>query len=86
MEAPLVLPRAVMVMGAMRYSSVVMTRSRSVTNDSYIDDANPYRPLLDKIAGFRAAPIPVGETATSLLAARKAAPEDAPFLTASLDW
>ena len=75
----------------------------------YIDDANPYRPLLDKIAGFRAAPIPVeevadavaetvdqgskaafripvGETATSLLAARKAAPEDTPFLTASLDW
>jgi NADP-dependent 3-hydroxy acid dehydrogenase YdfG len=75
----------------------------------YIDDANPYRPLLDKIAGFRAAPIPVeevadavaetvdqggraafripvGETATRLLAARKAAPEDAPFLTASLDW
>jgi NAD(P)-dependent dehydrogenase (short-subunit alcohol dehydrogenase family) len=75
----------------------------------YIDDANPYRPLLDKIAGFRAAPIPVeevadavaetvdqgskaafripvGETATSLLAARKAAPEDTPFLTAALDW
>ena len=75
----------------------------------YLDDANPYRPLLDKIAGFRAAPIPVeevadavaetvdqgskaalripvGDTATRLLAARKAAPEDAPFLTASLDW
>ena len=75
----------------------------------YIDDANPYRPLLDKIAGFRAAPIPVeevadavaetvdqateapfripvGESAKSLLAARKAAPEDSPFLTASLDW
>jgi NAD(P)-dependent dehydrogenase (short-subunit alcohol dehydrogenase family) len=75
----------------------------------YIDDANPYRPLLDKIAAFRAAPIsveevaeavaetvdqgskavfriPVGEAATKILAARKAAPEDAPFLAASLDW
>jgi NADP-dependent 3-hydroxy acid dehydrogenase YdfG len=75
----------------------------------YIDDSNPYRPLLDKIAAFRAAPItvgevadavsetvdqggkaafriPVGETATSILAARKVAPENAPFLAASLDW
>jgi NAD(P)-dependent dehydrogenase (short-subunit alcohol dehydrogenase family) len=75
----------------------------------YLDDANPYRPLLDKIGVFRAAPItveevadavaetvdqaaeapfriPIGESAKSLLAARKAAPEDAPFLTASLDW
>jgi NAD(P)-dependent dehydrogenase (short-subunit alcohol dehydrogenase family) len=75
----------------------------------YIDDSNPYRPLLDKIAAFRAAPItvgevadavsetvdqggkaafriPVGETATSILAARKVAPENTPFLAASLDW
>jgi short-subunit dehydrogenase len=75
----------------------------------YLDDANPYRPLLDKIGAFRAAPItveevadavaatvgqgagaafriPVGDTAKSLLAARKAAPDDAPFLAASLDW
>jgi NAD(P)-dependent dehydrogenase (short-subunit alcohol dehydrogenase family) len=75
----------------------------------YIDDTNPYRPLLDKTAGLRAAPItveevadavaetvdqagkaafriPVGETAKSLLAARKAAPEDTPFLAAPLDW
>jgi NAD(P)-dependent dehydrogenase (short-subunit alcohol dehydrogenase family) len=75
----------------------------------YLDDANPYRPLLDKIGGFRSAPItveevadavaetvdqadkapfriPVGETAKRVLAARKAAPEDAPFLAASLDW
>jgi NAD(P)-dependent dehydrogenase (short-subunit alcohol dehydrogenase family) len=75
----------------------------------YLDDANPYRPLLDKIGAFRAAPItvgevadavaetvdqagrapfriPVGQAAKSLLAARKAAPEDAPFLAAPLDW
>jgi NADP-dependent 3-hydroxy acid dehydrogenase YdfG len=75
----------------------------------YIDDSNPYRPLLDKIAAFRAAPItvgevadavsetvdqggkaafriPVGEAATSILAARKVAPENAPFLAAPLDW
>jgi NAD(P)-dependent dehydrogenase (short-subunit alcohol dehydrogenase family) len=75
----------------------------------YLDDANPYRPLLEKIAGFRAAPItveevadavtgtvdlagkaafriPVGEPATTVLSARKAAPEDVPFLAASLDW
>jgi NAD(P)-dependent dehydrogenase (short-subunit alcohol dehydrogenase family) len=75
----------------------------------YLDEANPYRPLLDKIGAFRSAPItveevaaavagtvdqgraapfriPVGDTATSVLAARKAAPEDAPFLAAALDW
>lgn len=75
----------------------------------YLDDANPYRPLLDKIGAFRAAPItveevadavadtvdqaagaafriPVGETAKSLLTARKAASDDVPFLAASLDW
>jgi NADP-dependent 3-hydroxy acid dehydrogenase YdfG len=75
----------------------------------YLDDANPYRPLLDKIGGFRSAPItveevagavaatveqgsaapfrsPVGEPAEIVLAARKAAPEDAPFLAAPLDW
>ena len=65
--------------------------------------------LLDKIGGFRSAPItveevagavaatveqgsaarfrsPVGEPAETVLAARKAAPEDAPFLAAPLDW
>jgi NAD(P)-dependent dehydrogenase (short-subunit alcohol dehydrogenase family) len=75
----------------------------------YLDDTNPYRPLLEKIAAFRTAPItveevadavaktvdqagkaafriPVGETAKSLLAARKASPEDTPFLVGSLDW
>ena len=29
---------------------------------------------------------PVGEPATTVLAARKAAPEDVPFLAAELDW
>lgn len=75
----------------------------------YLDEANPYRPLLDKIGVFRAAPIPVedvadaiaetvdqaakaafripvGDAATSVLAARKAAPEDTAFLPAALDW
>jgi NADP-dependent 3-hydroxy acid dehydrogenase YdfG len=74
----------------------------------FLDDANPYRPLLDQVQGFRSAPvtveevagavalaledthaplrIPVGGPATSVLAARKAAPEDAPFLAAPLDW
>jgi short-subunit dehydrogenase len=75
----------------------------------YVDDENSYRPLLGKIARFRAAPIsvepvadavadtvdqagkaafriPIGEAAERLLAARKAAPEAAPFLTAALDW
>ena len=75
----------------------------------YLDDDNPSRPLLDKIGGFRAAPItseevadavvqtvaedgkapfriPVGESARTMLAARKAAPEDAPFVAAPLDW
>ena len=75
----------------------------------YLDDANPYRPLLGQDRGFRAAPItveevadavaetvdqagkaafriPIGEIGQSGLAARKAAPEDTPFLTASLDW
>jgi short-subunit dehydrogenase len=77
----------------------------------YLDDANPYRPLLDKIGGFRAEPItteevagagavaatvdqggqapfriPVGAPAEAVLAARKAAPGDAPFLAAPLGW
>jgi len=75
----------------------------------YLDDANPYRPLLEKIGAFRAAPIsveevaqavadtvdhgakapfriPVGAAAERVLTARKAAPEDTPFLPAALDW
>jgi NADP-dependent 3-hydroxy acid dehydrogenase YdfG len=74
----------------------------------FLDDTNPYRPLLDQVRGFRSAPvtveevagavaaaledshaplrIPVGGPATSVLAARKAAPDDAPFLAAPLDW
>jgi NAD(P)-dependent dehydrogenase (short-subunit alcohol dehydrogenase family) len=75
---------------------------------SFLDDANPYRPLLDQLAGFRADPVtveevataalsaledpdapfrsPVGAPATSILAARKAAPEADPFVAAALDW
>src|ERR1700761_4322612 len=75
----------------------------------YLDEANPYQPLLGKIGAFRSAPItveemaaavaetvnqggrapfriPVGDPARSVLAARKAAPEEAPFLAADLDW
>jgi short-subunit dehydrogenase len=74
----------------------------------FLDDGNPYRPLLDQMHGFRSDPvtvqevagavalaledihpplrIPVGAPATSLLAARKAAPENVPFLAAPLDW
>jgi len=75
----------------------------------YLDEANPYQPLLEKIGVLRSAPItveevaaavattvdqgpvaafriPVGDSATRVLAARKAAPEDAPFLPAGLDW
>jgi NADP-dependent 3-hydroxy acid dehydrogenase YdfG len=75
----------------------------------YLDDTNPYRPLLDKLGAFRSDPItteevadavaatvdqgahapfriPVGAPAEAVLAARKAAPEDAPFVAASLDW
>jgi NADP-dependent 3-hydroxy acid dehydrogenase YdfG len=75
----------------------------------YLDDANPYRPLLDKLGAVRADPItteevaaavaatvdqgahapfriPVGAPAEAVLAARKAAPEDAPFVAAPLDW
>jgi NADP-dependent 3-hydroxy acid dehydrogenase YdfG len=74
----------------------------------FLDDGNPYRPLLDQMQGFRSDPvtvqevagavasavedihpplrIPVGAPATSLLAARKAAPEDVPFLAGPLDW
>jgi NAD(P)-dependent dehydrogenase (short-subunit alcohol dehydrogenase family) len=75
---------------------------------SFLDDSNPYRPLLDQLGGFRSDPIsvdevaksaadaiddpespfrvPVGGPATSILAARKAAPEDRPFVAAPLDW
>jgi NAD(P)-dependent dehydrogenase (short-subunit alcohol dehydrogenase family) len=75
---------------------------------SFLDDSNPYRPLLDQLGGFRSNPvsveevakaialaiedadsafrIPVGDPATSILAARKAAPEDEPFVAAPLDW
>jgi NADP-dependent 3-hydroxy acid dehydrogenase YdfG len=74
----------------------------------FLDDGNPYRPLLDQLQGFRLDPvtveevagavavavedihaplrIPVGAPAASLLAARKAAREDVPFLAAPLDW
>ena len=74
----------------------------------FLDEDNPYRPLLDQMRGFRSAPVspeevavavaaaledprsplrtPVGGPATSVLAARKAAPEDVPFLAAPLDW
>jgi NAD(P)-dependent dehydrogenase (short-subunit alcohol dehydrogenase family) len=74
----------------------------------FLDDSNPYRPLLDQMQGFRSDPvtvqevaaavaggledihaplrIPVGVPAASVLAARKAAPEDVPFLAAPLDW
>jgi NADP-dependent 3-hydroxy acid dehydrogenase YdfG len=74
----------------------------------FLDDDNPYRPLLDQLKGFRSDPvtvqevatavaltleaahaplrIPVGAAATSILAARKAAPEDEPFLAAPLNW
>lgn len=75
---------------------------------AFLDDDNPYRPLLDQLQGFRLGPvtvqqvavavasaledshsplrIPVGAPAASVLAARKAAPEDVPFLAAPLDW
>ncbi|MFE0629446.1 SDR family NAD(P)-dependent oxidoreductase [Streptomyces sp. NPDC058864] len=75
----------------------------------HLDDSSPYRPLLDKLGPFRAAPvsvqevadvvaatiaegdkapfrIPVGEGAKTILSARKAAPDDTPFLAAPLDW
>jgi NAD(P)-dependent dehydrogenase (short-subunit alcohol dehydrogenase family) len=74
----------------------------------FLDDSNPYRPLLDQLQGFRSDPvtveevaeavasaleasssplrIPVGVSAAGVLAARKAAPEDVPFLAAPLDW
>jgi NAD(P)-dependent dehydrogenase (short-subunit alcohol dehydrogenase family) len=74
----------------------------------FLDDSNPYRPLLDQLQAFRSAPvtveevaravasaledtrsplrIPVGVPASSVLTARKAAPEDVPFLAAPLDW
>jgi NAD(P)-dependent dehydrogenase (short-subunit alcohol dehydrogenase family) len=74
----------------------------------FLDESNPYRPLLEQVQGFRSTPvtveevaravalaveeshsplrIPVGAPATSVLAARKAAPEDVPFLAAPLDW
>jgi NADP-dependent 3-hydroxy acid dehydrogenase YdfG len=75
---------------------------------AFLDDDNPYRPLLDQLSGFRAAPVtveevaraaadaverphsrfrvPVGEPATRILAARKASPEDEPFVSAPLNW
>jgi NAD(P)-dependent dehydrogenase (short-subunit alcohol dehydrogenase family) len=74
----------------------------------FLDEADPYRPLLDQMPAFRSAPvsvqevagavalslreehpalrIPVGAPAAAALAARKAAPEDEPFLAAPLDW
>jgi NAD(P)-dependent dehydrogenase (short-subunit alcohol dehydrogenase family) len=75
---------------------------------AFLDEDNPYRPLLDQVKGFRTDPvtvqevahavalvlkdgdsplrIPVGAAATGMLAARKASPEDEPFLAAPLDW
>jgi NAD(P)-dependent dehydrogenase (short-subunit alcohol dehydrogenase family) len=74
----------------------------------FLDDANPYRPLLDQVRRFRSDPvtveemakevalavedahaplrIPVGAAATNVLAARKVAREDVPFVAAPLDW
>jgi NAD(P)-dependent dehydrogenase (short-subunit alcohol dehydrogenase family) len=74
----------------------------------HLDEANPYRPLLEQLPGFRGDPIgvaevadaiasavdepnarlrtPIGATATAQLIARKAAPEDAPFVAAPLTW
>lgn len=75
----------------------------------HLDDSNPYRPLLDRLGPFRAAPvtvqdvadvvtavigegakapfrIPVGESAKTILRARKAATDATPFLAAPLDW
>jgi NAD(P)-dependent dehydrogenase (short-subunit alcohol dehydrogenase family) len=74
----------------------------------FLEDGNPYHPLLGQLQGFRSDPvtveevaeavtsvledtdaplrIPVGAPATRLLAERKAAPEDVPFLAAPLDW
>lgn len=75
---------------------------------AFLDEDNPYRPLLDQLKGFRSDPvtvqevadavavaledphaplrIPVGAAAATVLAARKAAPEDVPFLAAPLAW
>lgn len=74
----------------------------------FLDDASPYRPLLDQMPAFRSMPvsveevadavarsldedrlplrIPVGAPAIAMLAARKSAPEDEPFLAAPIDW
>jgi NAD(P)-dependent dehydrogenase (short-subunit alcohol dehydrogenase family) len=74
----------------------------------FLDERNPYHPLLDQMQGFRSVPvtveevaqavastledtnpplrIPVGAPAADVLAARKAAPEDWPFVAAPLDW
>lgn len=75
----------------------------------YLDDSNPYRPLLDRLGPFRAKPvsvqevadvvtatiaeggaapfrIPVGDSAKTVLSARKAASDQRPFLAAHLDW
>ncbi len=44
--------------------------------------------MVETVAEGSKAPfrIPVGETAKNVLAARKSAPEDTPFLAAALDW
>ncbi len=76
---------------------------------TFLDETNPYRPLLDQLGAFRPDPIsveevagavaetiaqgrsapfrsPVGEPAARALRARKAAPEETPFLPAPLRW
>jgi hypothetical protein len=74
----------------------------------FLDENDPYFPMLEQLAGFRTAPvtveelakvvadaleasevpfrIPVGEAAIAQLEARKAAPEDEPFVAAPLNW
>ncbi len=74
----------------------------------FLDQNDPYFPMLEQLAGFRTAPvtveefatvvadaiestdvpfrIPVGEAAIAQLQARKAAPEDEPFVAAPLNW
>jgi NAD(P)-dependent dehydrogenase (short-subunit alcohol dehydrogenase family) len=74
----------------------------------FLDEDDPYFPMLEQLAGFRTAPVsveelatvvadaieraevpfrvPVGEAAIAQLQARKAAPENQPFVAAPLNW